>query len=78
MASIKKNSRPDSEIGFPKPDVQLDSGNVYPERRREGYVMGEADLEYGQVSGFRFGLESTGMRHKMSPLGKRVRETRPE
>jgi hypothetical protein len=77
VASIKKNSRPDS-VGFPKPDVQLDSSSVYVERKREGYVMGEADKEYGMVSGFRFGLESTGMRHKMSPLGKRVRETRPE
>ncbi len=77
MASIKKNNRP-ADMGLPVPDVQLDSQNKYPERKRTGYVQSEADLEYGEVSGFRFGIESTGMRHKLSPLGKRVRETGSE
>jgi hypothetical protein len=73
----KLNKRPES-IGTPVPDIQIDSHNKHVERKRSGYVQGEADLEYGQVSGFRFGIESTGMRHKLSPLGKKVREAGSE
>lgn len=73
---MPKNSKPENRpasIGWPNPDVQIDSHNVYPERIRKGYVQGEADLEYGEVSGFRFGITSTGHRFKESPLGKKVR-----
>ncbi len=72
--SSKPENRP-SSIGFPNPDVQIDSHNVYPERIRKGFVQGDADLEYGMVSGFRFGITDTGMRHKQSKLGRRVRES---
>lgn len=72
--SSKPGNRP-SSIGFPNPDVQIDSHNVYPERIRKGFVQGDADLEYGMVSGFRFGITDTGMRHKQSKLGRRVRES---
>jgi hypothetical protein len=72
--SSKPEGRPAS-IGFPNPDVQIDSHNVYPERIRKGYVQGSADKEYGMVDGFRFGITDTGMRHKLSKLGRRVRES---
>ena len=60
-------------LGTPSPNPQLDSKFAYPERQRSGYVQGESDLQYGEVSGFRFGLTTTGMRHKQSPLGKKVK-----
>ncbi|MFZ1075388.1 MAG: hypothetical protein WAN50_03385 [Minisyncoccia bacterium] len=60
-------------FGGMEPNTQLDSHYVYPERERKGYVQSDADLEYGMVSGFRYGIESTGHRHKLSPLGHRVR-----
>lgn len=69
----KSNDAEAKRLGTPSPNGQLDSHYAYPERTRSGYVMGEADLNYGGVSGFRFGLESTGMRHKQSSLGKKVR-----
>jgi hypothetical protein len=48
------------------------AGSKFNERVRTGYVQGDADLEYGEVSGFRFGLEDTGHRHKRSALGRKV------
>ncbi len=48
------------------------AGAKYDERKRAGFVQGEADLEYGEVSGFRFGLETTGHRHERSALGRKV------
>ena len=55
-------------------DVQLDSQFKHPERyRQDCYVQGEADLEYGMVSGFRTGITQTGHRHKASDLGRKVR-----
>ncbi len=54
-------------------NTQLDSENVYEERPRQGAVMGSADGVYGSPDGFRFGIESTGMRHQRSALGKIVR-----
>jgi hypothetical protein len=59
--------------GSLKPNVQLDSQFKHPEPTREGYVQGEADLEYGMVSGFRRGILQTGHRHKLTPLGRKVR-----
>lgn len=65
-------AKPDQET--PRPNVQIDSHYSYPERKRaNSSVMGEADLPYGGVSGFRYGLESTGNAHKKSSLGKKVR-----
>jgi hypothetical protein len=78
---LRKASKPENRpasIGFPNPDVQLDSHNVYPERIRKGYVQGSADLEYGMIDGFRFGITDTGMRHSQSKLGRKVRETTTE
>jgi hypothetical protein len=75
---VPKASKPENRpasIGYPQPDVQLDSNNVYPERIRKGYVQGSSDHEYGEVDGFRFGITDTGMRHKQSKLGRRVRES---
>lgn len=59
--------------GTPSPTPQLDSQFAYPERKRAGYVQGSADLEYGEVDGFQYGFESTGARHKLSDLGRKVR-----
>lgn len=56
-----------------KRDVQLDSHFSHEERIRNGVVMGEADLEYGMVSGFRRGILQTGLRTKKSDVGKKVR-----
>ena len=52
-----------------RPDASFYEG----EREREDcYVQGESDLCYGQVSGFRYGLETTGARHKVSALGRKI------
>ena len=59
--------------GLNHPDVHADSKFVPEERVRQGHVMGESDLLYGMVSGFREGLEVTGSRHKLTALGKKVR-----
>lgn len=51
-----------------RPDASFYEG----EREREDcYVLGESDLLYGEVSGFREKPTSTGHRHKASVLGKR-------
>lgn len=55
-------------------NTQLDSEEVYEEPvRPNSYVMGSADGVFGRGDGFRFGIETTGMRHKKSDLGKIVR-----
>ena len=74
----RNDGRPDGKqadhFGGMEPNTQLDSTYVYPERTRRGYVQGPADLEYGMVDGFRYGIEQTGHRFKRSILGERVRE----
>lgn len=51
-----------------RPDASWYEG----EREREDcYVLGEADLLYGEVSGFREKPTSTGARHKATELGRR-------
>jgi hypothetical protein len=67
-----------NSLGRPKPNPQLDSIYAYEERERDGidgvsYVMGSADHGYGYVDGFRFGITSTGHKHKESALGKYAR-----
>lgn len=54
-------------------NTQIDSESVYEERPRQGFVQGSADGVYGSPDGFRYGFDSTGMRHKQSSLGKIVR-----
>lgn len=56
------------------PNPQPDSVFKYEEREREGFVQSDADLEYGQISGFRYGITSTGMRHKETALGRLARD----
>ena len=68
----KRKSDGTGKFGRMEPNTQLDSTYKYPERERQGYVMGSADLEYGQVDGFREGITSTGHRFKQSPLGNIV------
>lgn len=52
-----------------RPDASFYEG----EREREGcFVHSEADLEYGQVSGFRQGITHTGARTKTTALGKKI------
>lgn len=52
-----------------RPDASFYEG----ERQREDcYVHGESDLCYGEVSGFREGITSTGHRHKASTLGRKI------
>ena len=60
----EKEEQPHSATGL--------SGAKFDERKREGFVQGEADLEYGEVSGFRFTMETTGHRHERSGLGRKV------
>jgi hypothetical protein len=48
------------------------AGSKFNERKREGFVQGSADLEYGEVDGFRYGFEETGHRHERSALGRKV------
>lgn len=53
-----------------RPDASFYEG----EREREDcYVLGESDLEYGMVSGFRQGVRQTGHRHKASEVGRLIR-----
>lgn len=69
MANVKPGK------GGTKPDsIRPDSAWKYDERERERcYVQGESDLLYGQVSGFREGITTTGARHKQTALGKKAR-----
>lgn len=53
-----------------RPDASFYEG----EREREGcHVHGEADLLYGEVSGFRYDIEHTGDAHRLSALGRKVK-----
>ncbi len=61
----------EEEENEPHPATGL-AGAKFNERKREGFVQGDADLEYGEVSGFRFGFEQTGHRHERSMLGRKV------
>lgn len=52
-----------------RPDASFYEG----ERERENcYVLGESDLCYGEVSGFRYGITQTGARTKVSKLGRKI------
>lgn len=74
-------ANPKSNLGPINPTPQLDSHYMYEERDSTAgpgsdqinAVKGSADGEYGSVDGFRFGLTNTGMRHKQSTLGRKVR-----
>lgn len=65
MAKLNKSRQQVSN----RPDASFYEG----EREREDcYVMGESDLLYGEASGFRQGITSTGARHKTSALGRKI------
>lgn len=57
MAKRKLPSASESDVG---PFRE----NKHAELERRGAVQGEADLQYGMVSGFRSGFGSTGQRFK--------------
>lgn len=70
---MSKSNRPNVGKVEQTQGTGTDSVAAFPERVRMGHVMGEADMEYGMVSGFRSTIEHTGSRHKLSPLGRKVK-----
>ena len=64
----------------PKPDIHPDSVFSHDERERRafdgspGYVQSSADGEYGHVTGFRYGITSTGHAHKAALSRKDLRQ----